>query len=204
MKVPYNFIQPSWNVVFAARGGKIHSFSLQDGSHVSTWKHPDVEKVTAASAAAAAAKVGVEASLSVPTPDCPAFNDEEDGPPAKRQRLEKENKEDGDAMVIDEPQTQAEQESEKKGRRDRRKGKKGQDQGQKANNRGNVFARVPDQAVITLMTTTSNGSHLLAISGHDKSLWIFEHDGKGNLRELSQRYVVFYAPFCKIDLNKRI
>ncbi|KAF9879859.1 WD repeat domain-containing protein [Colletotrichum karsti] len=190
MKIPYNFIQPSGNVVFAARGGKIHSFSLQDGSHLSTWEHPDVEKVAAASAAAAAAKVEIEVSSSVPTPTSPA-DGEEDGPPAKRQRLEKEDeqsKDDGDAMVVDEPPKHPEQENEKRGKKDRRKGNRGQNQGQKANNRGsNVFARVPDQPVITLMTTTSDGSHLLAISGHDKSLWVFEHDGKGNLKELGQR-----------------
>ncbi|KAL0938940.1 tRNA methyltransferase [Colletotrichum truncatum] len=187
MKVPYNFVQPSGNVVFAARGGKIHSFSLQDGSHLFTWKHPDVEKVTAASAAATSAKADTEVGSNVPTPSSPA--NDEDGPPAKRQRLEKEDEhpKDSDAMAIDEDQKEGfqQQENDKKVKKDRRKGNKGQ--GQQLNNRGNVFARVPDYPVITLMTTTSNGSHLLAISGHDKSLWVFEHDGKGNLKELSHR-----------------
>ncbi|KAH0436986.1 WD repeat domain-containing protein [Colletotrichum camelliae] len=193
MKIPYNFVQPCGNVIFAARGGKIHSFSLQDGSHISTWKHPDVEKVAAASAANAAAKVEIEVSSGVPTPASPT--NDEDGPPAKRQRVEKEDEaKDGDAMVVDEPQKQVEEQqqqqqqqndNEKKGKKDRRKGNKGN----KAQNQqqSNSFARVPDQPVITLMTTTSTGSHLLAISGHDKGLWVFEHDGKGGLKELSQR-----------------
>ncbi|KAI1021750.1 hypothetical protein LB505_009040 [Fusarium chuoi] len=48
MKFPFNVVHVSGNVLFAARGGKIHSFSLEDGSHFSTWKHPDVDRVDAA------------------------------------------------------------------------------------------------------------------------------------------------------------
>ncbi|EFQ26363.1 WD repeat domain-containing protein [Colletotrichum graminicola M1.001] len=194
MKVPYNCLEPSGNVLFAARGGKIHSFSLEDGSYLSTWKHPDVEKVNAAAASAAASKVEIEVSSGVPTSPSPVHD--EDGPPAKRQRVESteekagedgEETKDDDAMVLDSEPAKPEQQ-----KRDRRKGnnqvRRGQRDGQQQqNNRGGAFARVPDYPVITIMTTTSDGSHLLAISGHDKSLWVFEHDGKGNLKKLSQR-----------------
>ncbi|KAK1730710.1 hypothetical protein CaCOL14_002808 [Colletotrichum acutatum] len=193
MKVPYNCLEPAGNVVFAARGGKIHSFSLEDGAHISTWKHPDVEKAAAAAASAAAAKVEIEVSSGAPTPSTPA--NEEDGPPAKRQRVDRgeegkaeeaqEEAKDADAMVVDSEPQKAENQ-----KRDRRKGTKNMRRNNRdgqQNNRGTAFARVPDYPVITIMTTTSNGSHLLAISGHDKSLWVFEHDGRGNLKELSQR-----------------
>ncbi|KAJ0330399.1 hypothetical protein COL5a_003462 [Colletotrichum fioriniae] len=193
MKVPYNCLEPAGNVVFAARGGKIHSFSLEDGAHISTWKHPDVEKAAAAAASAAAAKVEIEVSSGVPTPSTPA--NEEDGPPAKRQRVDsgeegkaeeaQEEANDADAMVVDSEPQKAENQ-----KRDRRKGTKNMRRNNRdgqRNNRGTAFARVPDYPVITIMTTTNNGSHLLAISGHDKSLWVFEHDGKGNLKELGQR-----------------
>ncbi|KAL2880008.1 tRNA (guanine-N(7)-)-methyltransferase non-catalytic subunit trm82 [Colletotrichum sp. CLE4] len=193
MKIPYNCLEPAANVVFAARGGKIHSFSLEDGAHISTWKHPDVEKAAAAAAASAAtAKVEIEVSSGVPTPSTPANDDDE--PPAKRQRVEsgeedkagvQEEAKDVDAMVVDSEPQKAEHQ-----KRDRRKGTKNMRRNNRdgqQNNRGTAFARVPDYPVITIMTTTSNGSHLLAISGHDKSLWVFEHDGKGNLKELNQR-----------------
>ncbi|KAK1972962.1 WD repeat domain-containing protein [Colletotrichum sublineola] len=199
MKIPYNCLEPSGNVVFAARGGKIHSFSLVDGSHLSTWKHPDVEKVNAAAASAAASKVDIEVSSGVPTPLSPV--NDEDGPPAKRQRVDntdekkvdedREKSKDGDAMVVDSEPAKPEHQ-----KRDRRKGSKQarrdrdgqqQQQQQQQNNRGGAFARVPDYPVITIMTTTSDGNYLLAVSGHDKSLWVFEHDGKGNLKQLSQR-----------------
>ncbi|OLN88750.1 tRNA (guanine-N(7)-)-methyltransferase non-catalytic subunit trm82 [Colletotrichum chlorophyti] len=189
MKIPYNCLQPSGNVIFAARGGKIHSFSLQDGSHISTWKHPDVEKVTAA--ATSVPKTEILLSPSELTPSSPANKDSE--PPAKRQKTgngdedEKETKDseeqkDGDAMAVDELEKPEQQ------KRDRRKGNKRRQnnrEGQQHNH--GVFARVPDYPVITIMTATSDGRHLLAISGHDKSLWVFEHDGKGQLKELSQR-----------------
>ncbi|KAK6227083.1 WD repeat domain-containing protein [Colletotrichum tabaci] len=194
MKVPYNCLEPSGNVVFAARGGKIHSFSLDDGSHLSTWKHPDVEKVHAAAASVSVSKTEVDASSVAPTPSSPVGN--EDGPPAKRQRVESTEEDkgetdkqakDADAMVVDSEPAMPEHQ-----KRDRKKGNKqmrrnNRDGQQQQNNRGGAFARVPDYPVITIMTTTSDGSHLLAISGHDKSLWVFEHDGKGNLTELSQR-----------------
>ncbi|KAK2065818.1 WD repeat domain-containing protein [Colletotrichum caudatum] len=197
MKVPYNCLEPSGNIVFAARGGKIHSFSLEDGSHLSTWKHPDVEKVRVAAASAAASNVEIEVSSGVPTP--PSLVHDEDGPPAKRQRVEStaeeekadgdgEETKNGDAMVVDSEPAKPDQT-----KRDRRKGSKQVRQGrrdgqqQQQNNRGGAFARVPDYPVITIMTTTSDGSHLLAVSGHDKSMWVFEHDGEGNLKMLSQR-----------------
>ncbi|KAK2046985.1 WD repeat domain-containing protein [Colletotrichum somersetense] len=194
MRVPYNCLEPSGNIVFAARGGKIHSFSLEDGSHLSTWKHPDVEKVRAAAASAAASKVEIEVSSGVTTPPPPVHD--EDGPPAKRQKVESaeekadgdgEEAKNGDAMVVDSEPAKPEQT-----KRDRRKGNKQVRRGhrdgqQQQNNRGGAFARVPDYPVITIMTTTNDGSHLLAVSGHDKSLWVFEHDGKGNLKMLSQR-----------------
>lgn len=37
--------------------------------------------------------------------------------------------------------------------------------------------------------TTTDGHHLVAITGSDKTIWVFEHDGAGNLKQLSQRQV---------------
>ncbi|KAL2161493.1 hypothetical protein VTH06DRAFT_8055 [Thermothelomyces fergusii] len=34
---------------------------------------------------------------------------------------------------------------------------------------------------------TADGRHLIAITGSDKTIWVFEHDGAGNLKQLSQR-----------------
>ncbi|KAL2182336.1 hypothetical protein L209DRAFT_759416 [Thermothelomyces heterothallicus CBS 203.75] len=34
---------------------------------------------------------------------------------------------------------------------------------------------------------TADGRHLIAITGSDKTIWVFEHDGAGNLKQRSQR-----------------
>lgn len=34
---------------------------------------------------------------------------------------------------------------------------------------------------------TPDGRHLIAVTGSDKTIWVFEHDGSGNLKQLSQR-----------------
>lgn len=39
---------------------------------------------------------------------------------------------------------------------------------------------------------TTDGRHLIAITGSDKTIWVFEHDGAGNLNQLSQRQADSY------------
>ncbi|KAH6650180.1 hypothetical protein F5144DRAFT_608191 [Chaetomium tenue] len=34
---------------------------------------------------------------------------------------------------------------------------------------------------------TTDGRHVVAVTGSDKTIWVFEHDGVGNLKQLSQR-----------------
>ena len=41
-------------------------------------------------------------------------------------------------------------------------------------------------AVIALDSTRS-GSHVITVTGKDKSIRVFEHDGKGQLQHISQR-----------------
>ncbi|KAI2640529.1 hypothetical protein GGS26DRAFT_586532 [Hypomontagnella submonticulosa] len=40
---------------------------------------------------------------------------------------------------------------------------------------------------VVLLASTEDGSHLVAVTSQDKSIWVFEHDGKGGLKELGQR-----------------
>ncbi len=38
---------------------------------------------------------------------------------------------------------------------------------------------------------------VVAVTAHDKTIWVFEHDGAGNLKQLSERcvsYPTFIAP----------
>ncbi|KAH6897140.1 hypothetical protein B0T10DRAFT_176834 [Thelonectria olida] len=180
MKIPYNVVHVSGNVLFAARGGRIHSFSLDDASHVSTWKHPDVEKVDAAVRSNPDA-VSKEATVEAASD---SVEGHDDGPPAKRQRVEEPNDEvSKDAeKETNGPDTVEEQHDLGKGRQKGKKGKNKQNE-----RRRPPHMQVPDRPVITHMTSTTDGSHLLAITGHDKVIWVFEHDGKGQFTQLSQR-----------------
>ncbi|KAI1021769.1 hypothetical protein LB505_009039 [Fusarium chuoi] len=70
--------------------------------------------------------------------------------------------------------------------------------GKKSKNRQNQqrakdhnISRVPDRPVITHLTSTLDGSHILAITGHDKAIWVFENDGKGSLNQISKRPELF-------------
>ncbi|KAF5004740.1 hypothetical protein FDECE_8785 [Fusarium decemcellulare] len=183
MKIPYNVVHVSGNVLFAARGGKIHSFSLDDGAHLSTWKHPDVDKVDAAVKA-----ISDEASSEKPVSQEPAVAEgqDEDEPPAKRQKVEEPK----DEAARAEAEASEEKQPEDKSAAEKKKGgkkSKNRQQNQQRTKEHNNISRVPDRPVITHLTSTANGSHILAITGHDKVIWVFENDGKGSLTQLSKR-----------------
>ncbi|KAI1322216.1 hypothetical protein F5Y16DRAFT_51500 [Xylariaceae sp. FL0255] len=44
-----------------------------------------------------------------------------------------------------------------------------------------------EEPLIVLLKATTDGCHVVAVTGLDKSLWVFEHDGRGSLKELSRR-----------------
>lgn len=178
MKIPYNQVHVNGVTLFAARAGQIHSFSLEDGSHISTWKHPDVEKVANAVKAVADAEM---AEAEFETEIAPA-EDDADEPPAKRQKTIS----DEDVSTTKEPEAvqQNTKESKRKGKKSKNRNKDNSKPGQEGRSK---VSRTPDRPVLTHLTSSADGNHLLAISGHDKTIWVFEHDGEGNLTLLSQR-----------------
>lgn len=138
MKLPFHEVQVCGEVLFAARGGDIHSFKL-DGAHISCWKYPVESKALE------------NVQNSTPTPQ------DEQGPPAKRIKLDD-----------DEPQVR----------------KKGQPK------KPGPMSQLSDRPMVIIMTATKGGnaSHLVTVTS-DKSIWVFEHDGQGGLKQLSRRYV---------------
>lgn len=192
MKIPYNRVHVRGQILFASRGGRIHSFNLANGAHLSTWKHPDVDKVDRAvkhnSQLAENASTSAPASSEVPE----VTTGGEDEPPAKRQRMI--DHESSTAAVEDATNTTSttahDENALPKHFDGRSKGKKSKTEKKKVSNNGHGsrLPRVPDRPVITHLTSTSGGQHLLAITGHDKIIWVFEHDGNGLLTQLSQRY----------------
>ncbi|KAJ3552820.1 hypothetical protein NPX13_g11026 [Xylaria arbuscula] len=60
--------------------------------------------------------------------------------------------------------------------------------GEKGQKKGKTNRAItPGIPFVILLTATEDGSHIIAVTGQDKTLWVFEHDGQGSLKELSQR-----------------
>lgn len=58
---------------------------------------------------------------------------------------------------------------------------------QKQKQKSEPRAQQSELPFVILLAATEDGNHLVAVTGQDKTIWVFEHDGKGNLKELSQR-----------------
>ncbi|KAK7987968.1 hypothetical protein PG989_008283 [Apiospora arundinis] len=51
-------------------------------------------------------------------------------------------------------------------------------------------AEPAEKSYVILLKATGNGSHVVAVTGGNKTVCVLEHDGKGHLTELSQRQMV--------------
>ena len=98
MKIPYSVLRPCGKVLFAAKGGKIHSFGVDEGTYLSTWKHPDVGKV----AEALNSQKEAESQPAAAEPEeAQEPQSQDEGPPPKRQKMAEPN---GDSRrEVDEP-----------------------------------------------------------------------------------------------------
>lgn len=163
MKLPFHGVQVCGQVLFAARGGNIHSFKLTDGSHISCWNYP--------------VEIKDEKSkliINVSENSTPAPSQDEHGPPVKRVKLGN-----GDATTKEMEQEAGVKATGDEGERNDvpQKGKKSKPPSQ-----------LLERPMVNIMTATKEGSHLIAVTS-DKSIWVFAHDGQGQLRQLSRRYV---------------
>lgn len=151
VNIPYQCIQVCGSVLCAARGGLIHTFSLHDGSHCYTWRHPNVSPQ--GDEPVPSAQVGYGPSQTVSGAETASAT-----PPAKRRKVETENGQ-------DEPLTLKHH----------------------SNKSIKSSYQLSDWPMVTLMAATKDGRHLVAVTGHDKNIWVFSHDGNGILEQLSQR-----------------
>lgn len=73
--------------------------------------------------------------------------------------------------------------------------------GAKGQKKGKTNRTPPHPGIpfVVLLTGTEDGSHVIAVTGQDKTLWVFEHDGRGSLKEISQRYDLQFQ-----NLNTRV
>ncbi|KAK1829834.1 hypothetical protein QBC39DRAFT_412460 [Podospora conica] len=164
MSRPYHLLAVCGNFVFAASGSDIYSLN-SNLEQLSSWQHPVRQEKEAVDPSPAAQES--------PAPDSPA----PEGPPAKRRRVEEPSQDEpetanGNGVDADpQPQTQ-------KGRRRLKKEKKAL---QKPTN------PPQERPFVQSLLATTDGRHIVAITGSDKTIWVFEHDGAGHLTQLSQR-----------------
>ncbi|KAJ0121337.1 wd repeat domain-containing protein [Diaporthe amygdali] len=183
MKLPFHSVQVCGDVLFAARGGNLHSFRLTDGSHISSWRYPLERKDGKHGVPRPEDRLVISVSEeSTPNPS----QDGQDGPPAKRVKLDAAATapgENGKRMNVSstgdgQPSgTKDEQEDQSK---DTANGKKGKNN----NPRPGPRSQPSERPMVIIFTATADGKHVVAVT-QCKSIWVFEHDGAGNLKQLS-------------------
>jgi tRNA (guanine-N(7)-)-methyltransferase subunit TRM82 len=187
MSTPFQCISPlgKGTLFCAAKGYTIQTFDISaDSQHLFSWNHPstghdengDIRKETH-EGMAAEEQTGQQSPAKRRKLDSDAEHnaEAEDGQhsPSKRRKLDSDDgfngaTEDGQGA----PDAPATGEKGKKQKKIKAKG----------------APPKTDLPFVILLTATENGSHVIAVTGQDKTLWVFEHDGKGLLKELSQRY----------------
>ncbi|CZT47976.1 related to tRNA (guanine-N(7)-)-methyltransferase subunit trm82 [Rhynchosporium secalis] len=172
-QMPYQCMVTCGNVLVAARGSNIDSFNLENGSLLSTWTCPASQETQKQK------PVVTETQKKEETPDISipveGENLEENGPPAKKRKLSTESAE----VKIDEtpiPKTnQKQQEGKKK---------------QKQNSRSVPVASGLQAPAVIALASTKDGKHVIAVTGEDKSIRVFESiedGGSHKLQHISER-----------------
>jgi tRNA (guanine-N(7)-)-methyltransferase subunit TRM82 len=153
------------NVLVAARGSSLDSFDIFDGSLLSTWSYPSSQGVGNGQ------PVPTEVTTKLATQNSESSSVEiivdAASPPAKKRKLS-----------ASEP-ADAKQHS--------KEGKK------KQNNRSDAVASGLEAPAVIALAVTNGGQHVIAVTGEDKTIRVFENireDGVYRLRQLSQRQVI--------------
>ncbi|KAI1821267.1 hypothetical protein F4861DRAFT_542156 [Xylaria intraflava] len=163
MGIPFQRLIPlgKGSIVCAARGCSIHTFDLAAKPQLLfSWAHPSSKQAQSGRAAPGTHE-----------DDRNKGQPEQQGPPPKRRKLGSDateaNVEAEDGQGTSETPT------------------KGPKNGKKAN--AKWTPPKPEATFVVLLAATDDGSHVIAVTGQDKTLWVFEHDGKGSLKKVSQR-----------------
>lgn len=158
-------------ILCGAKGTGIYTFDLESHTLLSSWSHPLSSKGEGQG-------VGVDESGQ-------AGRQESEQPPSKKRKLGSNGEDKAEDQETGVPTENVGSTANGKG-----KGKK-----QKAKP---STPRPQEQPFVILITATSDGSHVVAVTGQDKTIWVLEHDGKGRLKELSQRYEAFSRGKCVV------
>ncbi|OTB08833.1 hypothetical protein M426DRAFT_7551 [Hypoxylon sp. CI-4A] len=165
MNLPYQCltILGQSSILCAAQGTSIHTFDLENNTGLlSSWSHPAAKQGNTKESQGTAQEKDLD------------LNEQENGqPPSKKRKLSSDEN-----AEIEEKTSQADA--------------KTVEAAANGNGNGNEKkkqkpAQRPELPFVILLAATEDGSHVVSVTGQDKTLWVFEHDGKGTLKELSQR-----------------
>jgi tRNA (guanine-N(7)-)-methyltransferase subunit TRM82 len=165
MSLPYQSLTALGpdGIVCAARGSIIFTFAA-NGSLLSSWEHPATQR--APNPAVEVPENGAADSVG---------ETETATPPPKRRRVDPESTENATAKETTEEQPEGDDAKANGKKKPVKKGRSKPD-----------FSS-QEKPYVNIMKATHSGSHLIAMTGMDKNVWVFEHDGKGQLKEVSQR-----------------
>ncbi|KAH9902278.1 hypothetical protein F4778DRAFT_736963 [Xylariomycetidae sp. FL2044] len=165
------------SIICAAKATSLYTYDIKTNSpHLTSWSHP----FTRQSENGKPGDIqGDEGSA-----------EQGEQPPSKRRKLE--TAETPDSEPADTQTAAADAEPEPLSKRQRK---------QKQKEQRSKHAPQSEVPFIILLTATEDGSHVVAVSGQDKTLWVFEHDGKGTLKELSQRMMPKRPSAIKISAD---
>ncbi len=166
--IPYQCLVQCGNVLVAARGSAIDLFNLQDGKLLSTCEcQPSQDNRNGENPLY---KVVSDTPQEKSEPRVPDVLDDDSSPPAKKTRLS-----------VSEPALNARSTEGKK----------------KRGNRLDAVTSGQEAPAVTALSVTKAGKHVIAITGEDKAIRVFEtrqKDGTQVLRQISYRYVAFALP----------
>jgi tRNA (guanine-N(7)-)-methyltransferase subunit TRM82 len=166
LRAPYQCLERAGKFLVAARGSNIDLFSLEHLSLLASWRGSTVQDLGAKDATQSVAR-----NPAANTSEAPAQQDTEVSqlsPPAKRRKLSDE----GASHKVEEREKESKQ---------------------KYNNRSDSVASGLEAPAVVALTATRQGQHVIAVTGEDKTIRVFEiavkEDGNYHLKSLSRRCV---------------
>ncbi|KAG0651092.1 RNA methyltransferase [Hyphodiscus hymeniophilus] len=166
MSVPYQCITRCGESLIAARGSSIDTFDPESGSLISTWEVPSPHGPRLVRSNSEHVSIGSRAQKS----ESPEVFVDRLSSPAKRRKLVTED-------------------AAKKPTWSKRTSR--QEEGlKKSNERSDAIASGLQTPAVILLEATRNGSHVVAVTGEDKTIRVFQYDMDGGidrLKQLSQR-----------------
>ncbi|KAK9776970.1 hypothetical protein SCAR479_06371 [Seiridium cardinale] len=167
MSLPYQCVTAlgQTGMIVAARGTIVFTFGVE-GSLLASWEHPATQRKPLSGG-----NVTEDGATEI-------IGDDEGSSPAKKRKVETS---DGVHAVVAASRDEQEPAQGEANGNDQKKTKKGRHATRPSDYKGQ------DQPYVNILRTTSNGSHVVAVTAADKAVWVFEHDGRGQLKQLSQR-----------------